>query len=189
MLAAECIYTGQFKCFEDFVTLRFQWLKYENSHKTCVKHLKCKLYYQQQYLKYLCNLASYWLQFPWGWHYSVETCRSVIFCEIIVHLSVTVQNRKKATFPVHGQLILISFARISFDFQSVSQYVKHVVIWGWRTEQRSTNRVAWLWNSGRTVEGWQLVSYGAITSQNIPASRIYMSWPRKTKHTHTTKRW
>ena len=38
------------------------------------------------------------------------------------------------------------------------------------------------------TEGWrglQMVSYGAITSQNIPASRIYMSWPRKTKHTHT----
>jgi len=33
--------------------------------------------YQQLYLKYLCNLARYWLQAPWGWHDSVETCRSV----------------------------------------------------------------------------------------------------------------
>jgi len=26
---------------------------------------------------YLCNLARYWLRTPWGWHNSVETCRSV----------------------------------------------------------------------------------------------------------------
>jgi len=26
-------------------------------HKTCVKDLNCKLYYQQLHLKYLCNLA------------------------------------------------------------------------------------------------------------------------------------
>jgi hypothetical protein len=56
-----------------------------------VKHLKCKLCYQQLHLKYLCNLARYWLQAPWGWHDSVETCSSVI----IVHLLVIVQNKKK----------------------------------------------------------------------------------------------
>jgi len=27
------------------------------------------------HLKYLCNLARYWLQAPWGWHDNVETCR------------------------------------------------------------------------------------------------------------------
>jgi len=32
-------------------------------HKAYVKHLNCKLYYQQLHLKYLCNLAWYWLQF------------------------------------------------------------------------------------------------------------------------------
>jgi len=42
-----------------------------------VKHLNCKLYHQKLHLKYLCNLASYWLQAPWGWYDSVETCRSV----------------------------------------------------------------------------------------------------------------
>jgi len=26
---------------------------------------------------YLCNVARYWLQAPWGWQDSVETCRSV----------------------------------------------------------------------------------------------------------------
>jgi len=33
--------------------------------------------YQQLHLKYLCDLARYWLQVPWVWHDSVETCRSV----------------------------------------------------------------------------------------------------------------
>jgi len=145
--------------------LRFQRLQYENWHKTDVKHLNCKLYYRQQHLNYLCNLASYWLQVPWRRHDSVEICRSVIICEIGVHLLIVVQNRKKVTIPIHGQLMLVSFARISFDFQAISQEVKHIATWGGRTEQRSTNRVAWLWNSDRTVEGWQLVSYGA--SHNI----------------------
>jgi len=58
------------------------------------------LYYQQLHLKYLCNLTSYWLQAPWGWHDSVETCRSVIIYEIIVHLLVTVQNNKRCRIHV-----------------------------------------------------------------------------------------
>jgi len=72
--------------------LRFQRLKYENLHKIYVKHVNGKLYYQQLHLKYLCNLAGYWLQDPWGWQDRVETCRSVTICEIIVHLLVIVQN-------------------------------------------------------------------------------------------------
>jgi len=36
---------------------------------------RCKLFNQQ---KYLCNLARYWLQTPWGWHDSVETCSSSV---------------------------------------------------------------------------------------------------------------
>jgi len=51
--------------------------------KNYVQHLNRKLYYQQLHLKYLCNLARYWLQPPWGWHDRVETCSSVIICEII----------------------------------------------------------------------------------------------------------
>ena len=81
--------------FKDFIIVRFQLLYYKNLHKTDVKHLNCKLYYQQLHLKYLCNLARYWLQAVWGWHDSVETCSSVIICEIIVHLLVIVQNKKK----------------------------------------------------------------------------------------------
>jgi len=58
-----------------------------------VKHLNCKLYCQKLQLKYLCKLARYWLQAHWGWHDSVETCRCVIICEIIVHLLITEQNK------------------------------------------------------------------------------------------------
>jgi hypothetical protein len=71
---------------------------FTNLHKTCVKHLNCKLYYLQLHLKYLCNLVRYWLQAPWwGRHDSVETCRSVIICEIIVHLLVIAQKKSHST--------------------------------------------------------------------------------------------
>ena len=62
-------------------------------HKTYVKHLDCRLYYQQLHLKFLCNLARYWLQAAWGWHNSAETCSGVIICEIIVNLLVSLQNK------------------------------------------------------------------------------------------------
>ena len=76
-----------------------------------VKHLNCKMYYQQLHLKYLRNLASYWLQAPWGWHDSVETCRNVIICEIISYLLVIVRN-------------------ISELFSLVAMYWLHAP-WGW----------------------------------------------------------
>ena len=66
--------------------------------RTCIEP-SCKLYYQQLHLKYLCNLARYWLQAIWGWHVSVETCSSVIICEIIVHLLVIVQKKTSVSFP------------------------------------------------------------------------------------------
>jgi len=43
----------------------------------CNEYLNCKFYYRQLHLKYLCNLARYCLQAPWGWHDNVETHRSV----------------------------------------------------------------------------------------------------------------
>jgi len=52
--------------------------QYENLRKTYVKHPNCKLYYRQLHLKYLCNLARYWLQTAWGWHDNVETCRKIV---------------------------------------------------------------------------------------------------------------
>jgi len=42
------------------------------------------MYYQKQHLKYLCNLASYWLQAPWGWHGYVEICSSIIIIKNVV---------------------------------------------------------------------------------------------------------
>ena len=55
-------------------------------------HPPLKLYSRKLRLKYLCNLARYWLAAPWGWHDIVETCWSVIICEIIVHWLVIVKN-------------------------------------------------------------------------------------------------
>jgi hypothetical protein len=78
------------------VTLR-ELVQYKNLHKTDVRHLNCKLYYRQLHLKYVCDLARYWLQAPWGWHDSVETCSSVIICEITVHWLVIVRNNKRCT--------------------------------------------------------------------------------------------
>jgi hypothetical protein len=63
---------------------------------TCIKPmwniLNYNFYYQKLHFKYVSNLTSHWLQASWGWYDSVETCRSVIICEIIVHLLVLVQN-------------------------------------------------------------------------------------------------
>jgi len=77
----------------------------ENLHKTYVKHLNCKLYYQQLHLKYLCNLSRHWLHPPWGWHDRVETCRSVIICEIIIHLLVYFSLMALRPNARHGSLI------------------------------------------------------------------------------------
>ena len=85
--------------------LQASWGWY-NSVETCRSVIICEiivhllvivqeiilLYYQLLHLTYLCNLARYWLQAPWGWYNSVETCSSVIICEIIVHLLVIVQE-------------------------------------------------------------------------------------------------
>jgi hypothetical protein len=54
---------------------------------------------QQLHLKYLLNLK-YLLQAPWEWHDSVEIYRSVVICEIIVHLLVIVQNNKRCKVQV-----------------------------------------------------------------------------------------
>ena len=69
---------------------------------TCLKqhNENYKLCYQQLHLKYLCNLARYWLKAPWGWRDSVETCSIVIICEIIVHLLVIIHSNKRCTVHV-----------------------------------------------------------------------------------------
>jgi hypothetical protein len=50
---------------------------------------------------------------PWGWHNSVETCRSVIICQLIVRLSVIVY---KITFRVSRETPLIFCDRSSTCF-------------------------------------------------------------------------
>ena len=70
-----------------------------------------------EYKIYSCNLTRYWLQAPWGWHDNVETCRSVIICEIIVHLLVRVQNLKK----YH----ILVYTYIHFRFVHKEKYTKH----------------------------------------------------------------
>jgi hypothetical protein len=69
-------------------------------HKTYVQHPNCKLYYQHPHFKCLCNLARIWIQAPWGWYDSVETCRSVIIRELIVRLLIIVENNKRYTIHV-----------------------------------------------------------------------------------------
>jgi hypothetical protein len=61
----------------------FEWSCWYCITNSCTWNT-CVLYHQQLHLKYLCNLARHWLQAPWGWHYSIEKCRTVIICEIVV---------------------------------------------------------------------------------------------------------
>ena len=66
------------------------------------------------------NLARLWLQAPWGWYDSVETCRSVIICEIIVHLLVLVQNNCKLYYQQLHLKYLCNLARYWLQ-----------AVWGW----------------------------------------------------------
>jgi len=67
-------------------------LSHKISQSYMFRHYRVILFYQQLHLNYLYNLVRLWLQTPWRWHDGVETCRSVIFCDIIMHLLVIVQN-------------------------------------------------------------------------------------------------
>jgi hypothetical protein len=64
-----------------------------------MKNLNCKPHCQQLHLKYLCNMARYWLQAPWRRHDIFETCRIMIICEIILNLLVILQNKNKSNSP------------------------------------------------------------------------------------------
>jgi hypothetical protein len=46
----------------------------------------CWLYIQYILCADVVVLLARYIQGPWGWHSSVETCRSVITCQFIVHL-------------------------------------------------------------------------------------------------------
>ena len=88
-----------------------------------MKHLNFKLYYKQLHLKYLCNLARYWLQAVWRWHDSFETCSSVK----ILHLLVILQNNKRCTV----QRIEIKKKRClsyfnTFNLQFINEIQKYI---------------------------------------------------------------
>ena len=77
-------------------------------------------------MKYLCNLARYWIQAPWGCLDSIETCRSVIICEIFVHLLVIVQNKKyKNNINIFNHLK--STSRVTTSYVPLN----NVASWGW----------------------------------------------------------
>jgi len=108
-----------------------------------VNHLNCKLYYQQLHLKYLCNLARYWLQAVWGWHDSVETCSSVIICEIIVHFLVIVQNWLQAVWGWHDSVETCSsviICEIIVHFLVIIQNWLQAV-WGWHDSVETCSSV------------------------------------------------
>jgi len=97
-----------------------------NQYLPSYTSISCKLFYQQLHLKYLCNLARYWLQTPWGRHDSVETCRSVIICEIIVNLLVILQKSGvifKMLSRILHCILLIIFC-IYFFFLHSMQFIK-----------------------------------------------------------------
>ena len=91
-----------------------------------MKCLNCNLYYQQLRLKCLRNLARHWLQAPWGWHDSVETCRGVITGEIIVHLLVIVQNNKK----MRGTFIEVTKIG-SYFLNTPAALLSNITHWRW----------------------------------------------------------
>ena len=122
-------------------------------HTVCMlKLLSC---WSGTYLKYLCNLARYWLQAPWWWQDSVETCRSVIICEIIVHLLVIVQNDKRCTVQridiIHGVtsrtrsiFTVISMIIINVTVSNCIDYCRHY----WYVSELSQSRI---WGEGQCV--------------------------------------
>jgi len=125
--------------------------------KPYVKHLNCKLYYQQLHLKYLCNLARYWLEAPWGWHDSVETCRIEIICEIVVHLLVIVQNNKRCT--VQRIEIKIKYKKFTITFLNL----KVISFLHWTIFQLGLIAMSiillTLWKAGKGIFRWRICRF------------------------------
>ena len=118
------------------------------------------------HLKYLCKLARYWLQAHWGWHDSVETCRSVIICEIIVHLLVIVQNLKKIDYRM--------YTYIHFRFVHKEKYTDY---WCVRFVLRLISAL-WFFTMYNTQRGLSPLSVPQVRIKtrirdNIIASQVY----------------
>ena len=97
-----------------------------------MKHLNCKLYYRQLHLKYWCNLARYWLQAVWGWHDSVETCSSVIICEIIVCIG-------WSEYKITKKHILCAFVLSSPVLIGVTKWILHFSLLIWTTSGQQSD--------------------------------------------------
>jgi hypothetical protein len=99
--------------------------------------------YQQLRLTYLCNLASYWLQAHRGWHRGVETCRSVIICEIMVHLFVTVQYNKRCTvrtgIKIRKYQMTVANALLRHHLKDVCLNCIYNTLPTWRTDRAHYN--------------------------------------------------
>ena len=99
-----------------------------------MKHLNCKLYYKELHLKYLCKLPNYWLQAVWGWHDSVETCSSVIICEIIVCIC-------------WSEYKIIKYARyIVLKYMKIADCIFWVIVPWWFGQ--------YFWSFGGTCTDW-----------------------------------
>ena len=126
-----------------------------------MKHLNCKLYYRQLHLKYLCNLARYWLQAVWGWHDSVETCSSVIICEIIVHFLVILQINKRCTVQVSKTKLSVSQVRASII---TSQFLNsHFCISANNSPTQRCTLYIMVWETE-----WQLLALVFTTVRRLP---------------------
>ena len=78
-------------------------------------------------MTYLSNSARYWLRTPWRWHNSVETCRrSVIVCQLIVHLLVTVQNNKRCRVQILKYLCRKLLKYFRFTYVNVCPFLYRI---------------------------------------------------------------
>ena len=126
----------------------------------------------------LSNLARYWLQAAWGWHGSVETCSSVIICEIIVHLLVIVQNNKIQKCP-HDQQIHIYFANYhtATCFDTIVVILRELVINTLPSYTSMSNAVAvhlyCIWHNCVT---WQGIDYKLPDDDTIVSKHVGGVW-------------
>ena len=123
-----------------FISFKTEISTTQKHMRNKLKYLDYKLYYQQLHLKYLCNLARYWLQAPWGWNNSVEIFRSVIICEIIVHFLSEQKIKKKITACLNIQNPL-NLPRCAFMGVRFWQKTASVFLRNWMRQKKSRRSV------------------------------------------------
>jgi hypothetical protein len=116
-------------------------------HKTNVKHLHCTQSYQQLHLKYLCNVAWYWLQVPWGWHDRVVTCRSVLMGEIMVHVVVMGQLHATILLNLRRRNTIVLHKIYVANREAKPNFVNWYLNWG--ACRINISSICWAWRWGR----------------------------------------